>query len=96
MPSLVVTVSVAPDMPRGEIQARTRLRNLEGVARLQRLCDRFGVQPSWLLAWPVITAPAASIFDGFRGRELLDACYQFSVFGQGGQAFAWRVRHDVL
>lgn len=68
MPSLVVTVSVAPDMPRGEIQARTRLRNLEGVARLQRLCDRFGVQPTWLLAWPVITASEPTPFDGFRGR----------------------------
>lgn len=68
MPSLVVTVSVAPDMPRGEIQARTRLRSLEGVARLQRLCDRFGVKPTWLLAWPVITAPEADLFEGFGER----------------------------
>lgn len=68
MPSLVVTVSVAPDMPRGEIQARTHLRSLDGVKRLQRLCDRFGVQPTWLLAYPVITAPDVTCFDGFGDR----------------------------
>lgn len=53
MASLVVTVSVASDRPRGAVQARPSFRNLEAVAQVQRLCDRFGIQPTYLLAYPI-------------------------------------------
>ncbi len=53
MVSLVVTVTVNSDMPRGEVQARTSLRNLEGVPRLHRICERFGVPPTYLLTFPI-------------------------------------------
>ncbi len=55
MVSLLVTVAVEPDAPRGEVQARTSFRNLEGAPRLQRLCERFGIPPTWLLPYPVAT-----------------------------------------
>lgn len=74
MPSLVLTVSVAPDMPRGEVQARTGLRNLDGVGRLQRLCERFGITPTYLLAWPIIGA--TDLFDGLGDRAELGTYLQ--------------------
>jgi hypothetical protein len=61
-------------MPRGEVQARTVLRNLDGVARLQRLCERFGVKPTYLLAWPVIGA--TDLFDGLGARAELGTYLQ--------------------
>ena len=67
MTSLVLTITVEADMPRGEVQARMTLQNLRGVHRLQRLCERFGIQPTWLLTWPVVAGP-----EGKRFVELAD------------------------
>jgi len=76
--SLVLTVSVESDMPRGEVPARTTLRNLAGVRRLQRLCDRFGVTPTWLLTWPVLTSPDVERFGKLveAGRAETGVCLQ--------------------
>ncbi len=63
MVSLVVTVSVNSDMPRGEVQARTSLRNLQGVPRLHRMCERFGVPPTYLLTFPVANRPTDGPLD---------------------------------
>lgn len=54
MTSLIVSVDVEADRPRGEVQARTTLRNLEGLGRLHRLCERFGVPPSYLVSYPAL------------------------------------------
>jgi hypothetical protein len=62
MLSLLVTVTVECDTPRGELQARTSLRNLDGLQRLQRLCDRFGVPPTYLLNYPAASRPEAEQF----------------------------------
>lgn len=53
MVSLVLTVRVGPDRPQGQVKARTSVRNLEGVPRLHRLCEAYGVRPTYLVAWPV-------------------------------------------
>lgn len=76
--SLVVTVSVESDMPRGQVPARTTLRNLAGVHRLQRLCERFGVKPTWLLTWPVIAGPEGERFARLAAedRAELGVCLQ--------------------
>lgn len=63
MVSLVVSVTVNSDMPRGEVQARTSLRNLEGVPRLHRMCERFGVPPTYLLTFPVANRPGDAPLD---------------------------------
>lgn len=78
MVSLLVTVTVESDMPRGEVQARTSLRNLEGVSRLQRLCERFGVLPTYLLSYPVAARKEGELFAGMwkRGRCEVGACLQ--------------------
>lgn len=76
-PSLLVTVTVESDCPRGAVPARTSLRNLEGVARLQRLCDRFGVRPTWLLTWPAVQAELPTIDAALaQGRCEVGACLQ--------------------
>lgn len=76
--TLVVTVSVESDMPRGEVPARTTLRNLAGVHRLQRLCERFGVRPTFFLTWPVIAGPDAERFARLAegDRAELGVCLQ--------------------
>lgn len=53
MVSLVFTVRVGPDRPQGQVKARTSVRNLEGVPRLHRLCEAYGVKPTYLVAWPI-------------------------------------------
>ncbi len=79
MPSIVLTVTVEPDMPRGEVQARTTLRNLSAIPRLQRICERFGLKPTYLLTWPAASRPeAASLFSTLQaeGRCEIGACLQ--------------------
>ena len=46
-------------MPRGEIQARTSLRNLSALPRLQRLCARYSVRPTYLVSYPAAVRPEA-------------------------------------
>jgi|GEM_PF-1805286 len=62
MVSLIVSVAVNPDRPRGELQARTSVRNLAGVQRLQRLCQKFGIPPTYLLSYAVAARPEAEWF----------------------------------
>ena len=68
--SLVISVTVEPDMPRGQVQARTSLRNLDGVPRLHRLCERFGVPPTYLVTFPVANRSDSGPIDEIlkRGR----------------------------
>ncbi len=78
MVSLVVTVSLNSDMPRGEVQARTSLRNLEGVPRLHRMCERFAVSPTYLLTFPVANRANNGALDEIlsSGRCEVGACLQ--------------------
>lgn len=79
MASIVLTVTVEPDMPRGEVQARTSLRNLTAIPRLQRICERFGLKPTYLLTWPAASRPeSADVFAGLQslGKCELGACLQ--------------------
>lgn len=69
MASLVVTVSVASDMPRGAVQARPSFRNLAAVAQVQRLCERFGIRPTYLLAYPIFEV--ADFFEGLGEKAEL-------------------------
>ncbi len=54
MSTLIATIVVVPDRPRGEVQARTTFRNLESLPRIQELCERFCVKPTYLLTYPVL------------------------------------------
>ena len=74
MASLVVTVSVASDMPQGAVQARPGFRNLAAVAQVQRLCERFGIQPTYLLAYPVFEE--ADFFEKLGDRAELGCLLQ--------------------
>lgn len=72
MPALVVTVNVEPDRPRGDVQARTSTRNLQGLTRLNRLCERFGVPVTYLVAYPVAADARTKRLDRFAadGAEM--------------------------
>jgi hypothetical protein len=59
MASLLVTVAVESDMPRGEVQARTTLENLRVLPRFQSLCRDSGLRPTYLLTWPVVHSAEA-------------------------------------
>ena len=72
MVSLIVSVAVNPDRPRGEIQARTSLRNVDGVHRLQRLCQRFGIAPTYLLSYGVATRPEVEWFTAQERRGMCE------------------------
>ncbi len=78
MPSLLVTITVEADRPRGEVQARTSLRNLEGLGRLMRLCERFGVRPTCFLTWPVTGLPEGRAAKDLWSEERAEigACLQ--------------------
>ncbi len=75
MTALLLTVTVETDRPRGQVSARMSMDNLAGVGRLARLCERFGVRPTWLLTWPVIRHAPQDTLDllgatGERGTSL--------------------------
>lgn len=75
--SLVVSVTIESDRPRGAVPARTSLSNLAGVARLQRLCDQFGVRPTWLLTWPAVQDALPTIEGALaQGRCEVGSCLQ--------------------
>ena len=54
MTTLIVTMTVGADRPRGEVQARTTVRNLDSLPRFQRLCERFGICPTYFLTYPIL------------------------------------------
>lgn len=62
MIALLVSITVGPDRPRGEVQARPTVNNLDGLPRVQRRFERFGVRPTWLLAWPVAARKEGDLF----------------------------------
>lgn len=78
MPALLITITIKSDRPRGEVAARTALSNLDGVQRLQRACERYGVTPTYLMTYPAITRPAEPVLaDAWaEGRCELGACLQ--------------------
>ncbi len=77
MTALLVTMTVGPDRPRGEVQARLTLDNLDGLPRVQRRFERFGVRPTWLLSWPVIHRSAALFANAWaEGRGEVGVCLQ--------------------
>lgn len=77
MTALIVSITVGPDRPRGEVQARPTLDNLDGLPRVQRRFERFGVRPTWLLAWPVAARRAALFANAWsEGRGEVGACLQ--------------------
>lgn len=77
MTALLVTMTVGPDRPRGEVQARLTLDNLDGLPRVQRRFERFGVRPTWLLSWPVIHRSAPLFADAWaEGRGEVGVCLQ--------------------
>ena len=55
MPSIVVTVDVEEDMPDWRVPPTTTLRNLQGIPRLQALCEGHGIRPTYLVTYPVAT-----------------------------------------
>lgn len=61
MATLLVTVAVESDMPRGEVQARPTLDNLRVLPRFQSLCQDSGLRPTYLVTWQVSQAPAAEL-----------------------------------
>lgn len=68
MTTLIVTMTVSPDRPRGEVQARTTVRNLEGIPRFQLLCERFGITPTYFLTYPVLLNDRATWFRDCASR----------------------------
>jgi hypothetical protein len=54
-PLLVFTVDVEEDMPDWGITDPISVSNVEALPRLARLCERHGVQPTWLCTYPVAT-----------------------------------------
>jgi hypothetical protein len=71
MTTLIATMTVGADRPRGEVQARTTVRNLESLPRFQRLCERFGIRPTYLLTYPILQHGRA---DWFRRTLERGAC----------------------
>ena len=66
MVSLLVTIDVESDMPRWKVEPETTLRNLQGIPRFQKMCDRLGVRPTYLITYPVATRPEGEIFSALH------------------------------
>ncbi|MCA9543411.1 MAG: hypothetical protein KC613_03445 [Myxococcales bacterium] len=75
-PALLLTVTVESDRPRGQVNARTAFENLAGVARLGRLCERFGVRPTWLVSWPVMRHAEREQLDALARLGEVGTCLQ--------------------
>jgi len=71
MTAFIVSMRVGQDRPGGEVQARNSFRNLAALPRFQRLCDRYGVMPVYLLTYPVLQAP---ITQWLQGQADIGAC----------------------
>lgn len=54
-PLLVFTVDVEEDMPDWGITDPISVSNVAALPRLAQLCERLGVQPTWLCTYPVAT-----------------------------------------
>ncbi len=68
-PLLTFTIDVEEDMPRWEIQPRTRLENLRSLPVLADLCREYDVRPTYLCTYPVVADPAsADILRGLRDQ----------------------------
>ncbi|MEE2789732.1 MAG: hypothetical protein VX589_20495 [Myxococcota bacterium] len=78
MTALLVTMIVGHDRPGGKIKARNTFENIEGVRRFQRIAERFGVVPTYLLTYPVLNDTSmdwfARLFE--EGRCELGTCLQ--------------------
>ena len=57
MTAFLVSMTIGQDRPGGEVQARSTLRNLQALPRFQRLCNHYGVTPTYLLTYPVLQDP---------------------------------------
>lgn len=64
MATLILTVDAHEDMPEGRVSAQTTLRSLEAIPRLQAICDRLGVRPTYFCDWPVATRAARTALPG--------------------------------
>ncbi|MFN3200652.1 MAG: hypothetical protein ACE366_19795 [Bradymonadia bacterium] len=62
MVSLLITIDVESDMPRWVVEPETTVENLKGIPRFQAMCDRLGVQPTYLMDYPVATRPEGEVF----------------------------------
>jgi len=67
--SIMVSVTVSNDRPNGDIQARGTLRNLQTLPRFQRLCERYGIQPTYFLSYPVLKPPHIQWFQEAYDRQ---------------------------
>ena len=54
---LIVTVDTECDMPGWQVQPTPTVKNIRALPRLQEICDRHGVAPTYLVTHPVATQP---------------------------------------
>jgi hypothetical protein len=60
MPTFVMSVDVEPDSPAWSAAlAEFRVENIPALERLQAVCDRYGVRPTYLTTYAVATDPSA-------------------------------------
>lgn len=62
MTYLVVTIDTEEDMPGWQVQPTPRVSNATALPRLQRVCEKHGLEPTYLVTYPMATQePARSI-----------------------------------
>lgn len=59
MPRFVMTIDVEPDSPDWGNISEFRVENIPRLERLQALCDRYGVRPTYLTTYAVAVQPSA-------------------------------------
>jgi len=59
MASFLLTIDVEPDSPRWANITEFQLQNIAHLDRLQAVCDRYGVRPTYLTTYAVATHPDA-------------------------------------
>ena len=68
-PRLLFSIDVEEDMPGWQIAETTSVGNARGLAALAALCREFGVRPTYLCTYPMVTEPSSARIL----RDLLEA-----------------------
>ncbi len=80
-PYLLVTVDVEEDMPGWQVQPELSVDNVRALPRLQALCDRHGVPPTYLVTWPMATQPTS--------RRVLSELFETGRCEMGAHLHPW-------